>query len=197
MVQGLTFGDLMRRLEAGDQEAAAEVFRHYAHRLIAPARKELDTRCRAMLSGSDVAQEVLNSFFQRQARDPYDVDSDSALWGLLAEITLRKCRKWNRHFAARKRGPGLVHSLPDAAENDAAWEAASAGPTPDDAVVLTETVAELYRGLKPNECAICEMRLQNYHVREIAAKLNLTEETVSRKLGRIKGKLLRLCSAGE
>jgi DNA-binding CsgD family transcriptional regulator len=34
-------------------------------------------------------------------------------------------------------------------------------------------------------------------VREIAARLNLTEETVSRKLGRIKDKLKRLCAGGE
>jgi RNA polymerase sigma-70 factor, ECF subfamily len=197
MVQGLTFDDLMRRVEAGNQEAAAEVFRLYAHRLIALARKALDTRCRAMLSGSDVAEEVLNSFFQRQARDPYDVESDSALWALLTEIALRKCRKWNRHFVARKRGPGLVRSLQVVGEDGAGWDVAGGGPTPDDAAVLAETVAELYRGLKQNERAICEMRLQNYQVREIADRLNLSEETVSRKLGRIKDKLQRLCAAGE
>jgi RNA polymerase sigma-70 factor, ECF subfamily len=93
MAPAQTFADLMRRLEAEDQEAAAEVFHLYAHRLIALARKELDSRCRGMLSGSDVAQEVLNSFFQRQAREPYDLETEGALWCLLAEITFRKCGK--------------------------------------------------------------------------------------------------------
>ena len=59
---------------------------------------------------------------------------------------------------------------------------------------FTETVAELYQGLKENERAICELRLQGYQGREIAAELNLTEETVSRKLARIKDRLQRLCA---
>jgi RNA polymerase sigma factor (sigma-70 family) len=196
MAQGQSFAALMGRLEAGDPVAAAEVFRLYAHRLIALARKELDSRCRAMLSGSDVAQEALNSFFRRQARDPFDVESEGALWGLLAEITLRKCGKWNQHFAARKRGAGPALSLDAADEGGGGWQVADGGPTPQDAALLAELVAELSRGLKENERAICELRLQNYQVREIAARLNLTEETVSRKLGRIKDKLKRLC-AGE
>jgi RNA polymerase sigma factor (sigma-70 family) len=192
-----TFADLMHRLEAEDQEAAAEVFHLYAHRLIALARKELDSRCREMLSGSDVAQEVLDTFFRRQAQAPFDLESESALWGLLAEITFRKCGKWNRHFATRKRGAGTTRAPQLADDSDAAWEVAADGPTPDDAAILAEIVAELYQGLKEKERTICELRLQGYQVREIAAQVNLTEETVSRKLGRIKTKLQRLCAAGE
>src|SRR4051794_35807436 len=94
MAEELTFLELMQRLEAGDPDTAAEVFRLYVHRVKALAQKELDGRCRVMLSGSDVAQEVLNSFLRRQAQGPYDLDSEGALWGLLAEITFRKCGKW-------------------------------------------------------------------------------------------------------
>jgi RNA polymerase sigma factor (sigma-70 family) len=197
MAQDLPFADLLRRLEAGNQDAAAEVFRLYAHRLIALARKHLDARCRVMLSGSDVAQEVLNSFFRRQAQDPFDVETDSALWGLLAEITLRKCGKWNRHFATRKRGAVPTLSLQNTEASDDAWDVADGGPTPDDAALLAEMVAELYRGLKDNERTICELRLQGYQVREIAERVNLTEETVSRKLARIKTRLHRLCAPVE
>jgi DNA-directed RNA polymerase specialized sigma24 family protein len=195
MAEELTFPELMRRLEAGDANAAAEVFRLYVHRLRGLAQQELSARCRAMLSGSDVAQEVLNSFLRRQAHDPYDLNSADALWGLLAEITFRKCGKWNRHFAARKRGVPTVSLTGDASGAD--WEVSDSAPTPDDALVLAETVAELYRGLKDNERAICELRLQGYQGREIAAQLNLTEETVSRKLGRIKDRLQRLCAPPE
>ena len=67
MPQARPFAELMRRLEAGDAEAAAVAFRLYAHRLIALARGRIDGRLRGLLSGSDVAQEVLNSFFRRHA----------------------------------------------------------------------------------------------------------------------------------
>jgi RNA polymerase sigma factor (sigma-70 family) len=197
MAQSLPFDELMRRVEAGDADAAAEVFRHYAHRLIALARKHLDARCRAMLSGADVAQEVLNSFFRRQTHDPYDLDSESALWGLLAEITIRKCGKWNRHFATGRRRASPTASVEADSLGPAVLAVPDRGPTPEDAAVLADLLTELYRGLKTNERAICELRLQGYQVREIAPRLNLTEETVSRKLGRIKDRLRRLCAAGE
>ena len=66
MAKELTFLELMHRLKAGEPDAAAVMFRLYVHRLKALARKELDGRCRVMLSGSDVAQEVLNSFLRRR-----------------------------------------------------------------------------------------------------------------------------------
>jgi DNA-directed RNA polymerase specialized sigma24 family protein len=183
----------MRRLEAGDGEAAAVVFRLFAHRLIALARKQLDDRYRALLSGSDIALEVLNSFFRRQTDNPFDVDSADALWGLLAEITFRKCGKWNRHFATRKRGANRTISLDAVDDSDASGQVPDGGPTPADAAILAETAAALYQGLKPNERAICELRLQGYRGHEIAAQLNLTEATVSRKLARIKNRLQQLC----
>jgi RNA polymerase sigma factor (sigma-70 family) len=195
MAEELTFLELMHRLEAGDPDAAAELFRLYVHRLRALAQKKLDAGCRVMLSGSDVAQEVLNSFFRRQARHPYDLDSPDALWGLLAEITLHKCGKWNRYFASRKRGGVPTVSLNPADDSDAGWQVCDSAPTPDDALVFAETLAELYRGLKVHERAICELRLQGYKNREIADQLNLTEETVSRKLSRVKARLQRLCAA--
>src|SRR3984957_17220206 len=120
MAKELTFLELMHRLKAGDPDAAAVMFRLYVHRLKALAGKELDARCRVMLSGSDVAQEVLNSFLRRQANDPYDLDPLDALWGLLSEITFRKCGKWNRYFASRKRGVPTV-SLSPADDSDANW----------------------------------------------------------------------------
>jgi DNA-directed RNA polymerase specialized sigma24 family protein len=192
MPEELTFEELTRRLEAGDPDAAAEMFRLYAHRLRALADKQLDGRCRAMLSGSDVAQEVLNSFLRRQASDPFELDGPDALWGLLSEIAFRKCGKWNRHFAARKRGRPTV-SLSPAEDTDASWEVRGGAPGPDEALVLAETVAELYRGMKDTERAVCELRLQGYQGREIAGLLKLTEETVSRKLARIRDRLQRLC----
>jgi RNA polymerase sigma factor (sigma-70 family) len=193
VTEGLTFQELKRRLEAGDQDAAAVVLRLYTRRLIALARRHLDARCRAMLSGADVAQEVLKSFLIRQVNDPYDLDNEKALWGLLAEITFRKCGKWNRYFAACKRSGVPTVSLDPADDSEASWQALASGPTPQDAVLLTELLADLYRGLKDDDRTVCEMRLQGYQIREIAQQLNLTEETVSRKLGRIKNRLRRLC----
>ena len=44
------------------------------------------------LSGSDVAQEVLKSFFRRQTQEAFDLESEHALWGLLADASSESVR---------------------------------------------------------------------------------------------------------
>ena len=52
----------MARLRAGDNAAAAEVFRRFANRLIGLARTHLDARVRQKVDPEDVMQSALKSF---------------------------------------------------------------------------------------------------------------------------------------
>jgi RNA polymerase sigma factor (sigma-70 family) len=190
-----SFAGLLRRLEAGDPEAAAVVFDHYARRLIGLARRQLDARLRAKVDPDDIAQSVFRTFFRRHAEEPFDLASEDALWALLAEISLRKCGRWNRHFRARKRSVTREAPLPAAEDSTRDEPLDAAEPSPEDAAILAETVEELLRGLDDRERTVCEMRLQGYQVQEIARRLGCTEVTVFRKLKHVKSRLQRLCSA--
>jgi RNA polymerase sigma-70 factor (ECF subfamily) len=191
-----SFAGLIRRLEAGDPEAAAVVFDRYVRRLIGLARRQLDARLRTKVDEEDVAQSVFRSFFRRQAADPFDIASEDALWALLAEITMRKCGRWNRHFLAGKRSVGR-EAPPPAPDDSIVDEPIDAGePSPADVAILAETVEELLRGLDERERLICEMRLHGYQVQEIAARAGCTERTVLRKLKHVKSRLERLCPPG-
>jgi RNA polymerase sigma-70 factor (ECF subfamily) len=190
MTPGTSFAALMRRLEAGDAEAAALVYGRFCRRLLGLTRRQLHDRLRSKVDADDVVQSVFRTFFRRAAAREFDLDGEGALWALLAEITLRKCGRWSRHFAARKRG-----GLRAAPALDADGEGGPADPrepSPADAAALVDLVEQLLRGLGERERLICQLRLQGYEVAEIADQAGCSVATVFRKLDLIKSRLRRL-----
>jgi RNA polymerase sigma-70 factor (ECF subfamily) len=189
------FAQLIKRLEAGDPEAAAVVHDRYVRRLIGLARRQLDPRFQARVDQSDIAQSVFRTFFRRQAERPFDLGSEDALWALLAEITMRKCGRWNEHFHARKRS--VEREVATSTDLDGpAGPTAGGEPSPEDAAMLRDTVEQLLAGLDPRSQRVCELRLQGYEIREIAEQLDCTQVTVQRKLKLIKERLRGLCPPG-
>src|SRR6516165_1899580 len=68
MAEPATFQDLIRRIRAGDPEAAAELVRRYEPTIRRAVRVRLvDARLGALLDSLDVCQSVLASFFVRSA----------------------------------------------------------------------------------------------------------------------------------
>jgi RNA polymerase sigma-70 factor (ECF subfamily) len=190
------FDDLMGRLGRGDQAAAEELFRRYARRLIGLARRHLDGRLRQKVDPEDILQSVFQSFFLRQAAGEYDLDSWDSLWSLLTVITLRKCGYRTRHFRTARRDVQRETSPPPANADDsgADWQAIAREPTPDEAALLGETVAQLFRGLDERERRVAELSLQGYKGAEISARAGVAERTVYRLLERLRGKLQRLAA---
>jgi RNA polymerase sigma factor (sigma-70 family) len=188
-----SFLDLLRRLEAGDAEAAAILFHCYARRLIGLTRHRLDERIRGKVDADDVVNSVIRTFCRRAAERPFDLDGPNDLWALLVEITLRKCGRWNRHFRTRKRDVRREISPPPTDDSCSGEEALDpAGPRPEDEVVLREAVECLLRSLDDRARAVCEMRLQGYEIKEIGVALKCTEATVNRKIRHIKDRLKEL-----
>jgi RNA polymerase sigma-70 factor (ECF subfamily) len=193
MAQDSAFEALMDRLRGGDEAAAAEVFRHFARRLIALAESRLSAQVRAKVDAEDILQSVFKSFFRRQAAGEFDLDSWDSLWSLLTVITLRKCGYHIRRWLAARRD--VRHeAAPPAREgdSDANWQAISREPTPSEAAVLVETVAELLRGLDERDRQIVERSLQGESVGQISAGLGFSERTVLRVLQRVRKRLERL-----
>jgi RNA polymerase sigma-70 factor (ECF subfamily) len=197
MAHDPAFEALMARLRQGDEAAAAEVFLRFARRLIALAERHLGAQVRAKVDAEDVLQSVFKSFFRRQAAGEYDLDSWDSLWSLLTVITLRKCGHHTRHFLAARRD--IRHEAPPPAQevdSAARWEAIAREPTPSEAIILVETVAEVLRGLDERDRQVVERSLQGETVVEISAALGCSERTVFRVLGRVRRRLERLRAEG-
>ncbi len=75
MSEGASFADLIGRVRAGDEAAAAELVRRYEPAIRRSARLRLNQRLRRAFDSLDLAQAVLGSFFVRVAAGQYELDS--------------------------------------------------------------------------------------------------------------------------
>jgi RNA polymerase sigma-70 factor (ECF subfamily) len=198
MSEETSFDDLMARLRAGDQDAAAQVFRRYAHRLLALARSRLQSRQVLQKVGpEDVLQSVFRSFFHRYADGQFDLGSWENLWSLLTSITLHKCGKQLKYFHALRRDVRQEVGAPPVEASDPGWELLAQDPSPLEVTQLLETVEQLLRGLDERDRQIVELRLQEYTVQEIGLRVGRTERTVQRVLERVRKRLERIMRAAE
>ena len=92
-----SFHDALDRLEAGDEDAAAEVFHRFASRLIRLAGTRLNTCVRRQVDPEDVVQSVFRSFFDRQAAGQFELENWNSLWSLLVRIVVRNAGAAQRH----------------------------------------------------------------------------------------------------
>jgi RNA polymerase sigma-70 factor (ECF subfamily) len=187
MSNGRSFDDLMVRLRAGDDAAAAALCERFAHRLLALARSRLDRLLRPKVDAEDVLQSVYRSFFRRQAAGDYQLESWDSLWGLLTVITLRKCGHRVRYFRSACRNVRREVDLPQdgAVEHDVV----SRDPTPSEAARLAETLEQVMAELTEREQTMLALSLQGESVAAIGDRVGRTERTVQRVLERVRRRL--------
>jgi RNA polymerase sigma-70 factor (ECF subfamily) len=180
--------DLVARLRAGDPDAAEQLFTQYAQRLTWLAEQHLSRRLAGRLDGEDVVQSVFRTFFRRNARDEFQINSANQMWRLLVQITLRKARAKARHHTAGQRD-----ARAEAGGGDA-WVAdvLSREPGPDEAAVLIDLLETLLQELRPQHGQVLELRLQGHSAAEIAEQLGVTRQTVYRILGEFQERLNRV-----
>jgi RNA polymerase sigma-70 factor (ECF subfamily) len=181
-------GDLLARWRNGDQQAATELFRRYADRLIALARSRLAGKLAARVDPEDVVQSAYRSFFSDAREGRYDLQQDGGLWQLLVMITLNKLQHQVERHTSKKRA---VEREEPYREDDLQGIEALAGrePSPMAALMLTDQVEQLMRPLDAGQRRMLQMRLQGYNLEEIAAAAGCSEATVRRLLDRVKQQL--------
>jgi RNA polymerase sigma factor (sigma-70 family) len=189
-----TLAELVRHLQAGDSQAAEELFRRYAARLTRVAEQYLSSRVGRREDGSDVVQSVFRTFFRRNAAGQFHIDSSAQMWRLLVKITALKAQAKGRfHTAARRNVAAEV------ADEDQAWlvTAASGEPGPEEAATLADLVETLLSGLPPEYAQVLEMRLADQGVGEIAPQLGVSRQTVYRMLALLQDRLAGLDQDGQ
>jgi RNA polymerase sigma-70 factor (ECF subfamily) len=179
--------DLVARWQAGDQQAADQLFRRYAGRLIALARSRLSAALSRRVDAEDVVQSAYRSFFAGAQNGMYDPERGGTLWALLVAITLHKLQDQLERHTAKKRsikleqGFGTEDSLFGIQAHALARE-----PSPVEAVALVDQVEQVMRRLDSTQRQMLELRLQGHSLEEIAEKTHRCERTVRRILDRVK-----------
>ena len=183
--------ELVARLQAGDPQAADEVFARYAQRLVCVAEQQLSRKLAGRLDGADVVQSVFRTFFRRSAAGEFRIDSSAELWRLLVQITLRKARFYGRQHTA-----GVRDVAAEVPGGGAALltHAATHEPGPAEAAALVDQIEELLRGLPALYADLLQLRLEGNSVADTAARLGISRRTVHRGLQLLQQRLTR--SAG-
>jgi RNA polymerase sigma-70 factor (ECF subfamily) len=178
-----TDASLLRRFRSGEDDAATELYRRYAARLIDLASAKASPDLKRRVDPEDIVQSVFRTFFRRASLGEYEVPDGDELWKLFLVIGLNKIRAVGAHHRAAKR------DVRNTAGGDAA-EAAGAG-IPDDVAVRTLelTIEELLAPLPESHQEIVRLRTDGYEVAEIATRLGRAKRSVERILQEFREKL--------
>jgi RNA polymerase sigma-70 factor (ECF subfamily) len=166
------FADFMRRVRAGDEQAAAELVQRYETIVRREVRLRLrDPRLRRVFDSLDVCQSVLASFLLRAAAGQYELEGPAQLVRLLVGITRKKVAS-----AARRQQAGVRDHRRVEAVDPAVCPAADPGPSPSQQMAGRELLSELRRRLSEEERRVAELRADGRGWAEVAQELGGTPD---------------------
>ena len=164
MTEPDSYKDLIQRVRAGDEAAAADLVRRYEPLIRREVRLRLDDmHLQRALDSVDVAQSVLASFFLRAAAGQYDLDQPEQLLRLLTRMIRNKVISAARHQHRRRRDGrrivGGTEMLAQVAGNE---------PSPGNALAGRELLTKLRQSLSSEERLLVDLRTQGLAWTEIA-----------------------------
>src|SRR5262249_22716885 len=109
------FSDLLRRVRAGDAEAAAQLVGTYEPEIRRAVRVRLtDPRLRRTLDAMYICQSLLANFFVRAAAGQFDLQEPKQLLKLLVRMAHNKVLNHVRYQHAARRDGRRAEASPDA-----------------------------------------------------------------------------------
>ena len=173
------------RLKADADLAAPELDEQYRARLCRLVEREMNRRFRRKEDPEDVVQSAFRTFYRRNARGEFRIDSSVDLWRLLETITRHKVLKHVEKLVTGKRDAKREEHT----EGD---DLRGRAPTPEEAAIAADLMEEVLAGLDDTYVAVFHLRLQRHTEEEIAAKLGCARASVRTRLSRIRDRLERL-----
>ena len=155
MSDDTAFAGFMRRIRAGDEQAARELVERYEPVIRREVKMRLrDPRLYRRLDWTDICQSVMASFFLRAASGQYDLDQPDQLLRLLVVMTRHKLSKQERRHRADKRDYRLAE------ERDPADLEGKPGaePTPSRLVAGRELLEAFRARLSEEERMLADLR---------------------------------------
>jgi RNA polymerase sigma-70 factor (ECF subfamily) len=178
--QSPTHDELIRRVRAWDQDAAADLIRRYEPAIRRVVRVRLaDARLGNLLDSMDICQSVLRSFFVRAAAGQYDLQTPEQVLKLLASMARNKLTTQARREHAQRRDRRRV--VREAPGED---RLIAPGARPSGVVDARDLFQEVERRLSSEERQILELRNQGQDWAAIAAQLGGGAEALRKRLAR-------------
>jgi RNA polymerase sigma factor (sigma-70 family) len=187
MAETTSFAEFVRRIRAGDAQAAEELVRQYETMIRREVRMRLtDPQLRHLVDTMDICQSVLASFFVRAASGQYDLDDPRQLTGLLVVMARNKVARQARKQRADRRDHR--RNVQGGAEG---WDFADPDPSPSRVVAGRELLGEFRARLTDEERRLADLRAQGREWAEIAAELGGTAQARRKQLARAADRVAR------
>ncbi len=173
---------LLRRFRQGEDDAATELYKRYAHRIFNLASTRVSPDLKQRVDPEDIVQSVFRTFFRRAALGQYEAPDGEELWKLFLVIGLNKIREVANHHYAGKRDLRVTNG------GDVV-DRASGGQEDIALTALRMTIDELLAPMPPSYREIVMLRIERHEVAEIAEKTGRSKRSVERILHEIQRKL--------
>lgn len=175
------FHVLMRRVRAGDAEAAAELVRQYEPEIKRIIRVRMtDARIRRTVDSMDVCQSVMANFFVRVAAGQFDLDDPAQLLRLLLRMTQNKVLDHVRRQHAERRD----RRREEGGGDEALAQVPGHEATPSQVVAGRELLEEVRKRLTPEERYLAQERDRGREWADLAAELGKAAEALRKQLAR-------------
>jgi DNA-directed RNA polymerase specialized sigma24 family protein len=181
------FADFLKRIRAGDAEAAEELVRRYEPLIRREMRLTVhDPRLHRHVDDADICQSVLASFFVRAGAGQYDLTQPMQLLHLLMRMTRNKVVMAARRERSQRRDNRRLGAV-SVEEVDPA----GAAPTPSRVVASRELLGRVRQLLQDEERAVADMRAEGQAWADIAAALGGTADGRRMQLTRALDRVIR------
>ncbi len=172
-----TDASLLRRYRGGDGDAATELYRRYAQRLLRLTSNQASPALQRRVDPEDIVQSIFRTFFRRVKLGEYDVPASDELWKLFLVIGLNKVRALAIHHQAAKRDVRQT-------TNEGSDPAIDYAAGKDDLALtaLELTIEELLAPLPESYREVIHLRIAGHEVQEIAEKVSRSKRSVERIL---------------
>jgi DNA-directed RNA polymerase specialized sigma subunit len=144
MTESSEFTEFIRRIRAGDEQAARELVARYEPVIRREVRvRLLDRRLSSRFDRADICQSVMASFFVRAAAGQFDLEQPDQVLRLLVAMAQRKvARQVRRHRADRR-----DYRRSELYDREYLEGRAAAAPSPSRLVAGQELLEEFLRRL--------------------------------------------------
>jgi RNA polymerase sigma-70 factor (ECF subfamily) len=174
------FLDFVRRIRAGDEEAAREVVRQYESVIRLEVRRRFsDPSLNRLFDSMDICQSVLCSFFVRAAAGQYELDKPEQLTKLLVSMARKKLA-----FQTRKEHSQRRDSRRTVSADTGTRETITDQPGPECHAAMQDLLRAFRERLTAAERQLADLRVQGHTWPEIAARLGGTPQARRRQLDR-------------
>lgn len=184
---GTQFGELLRQVKAGSEDACRALFEEYGHAIYNVVRRRLSRKLRSQYGYSDICQAVWASFYaQRDQIDRFETPQEllQYLRGMAGNKVIDECR---RRLDSKK---GLKkRELHYESESFGVNELEANDPQPSENMIAEEQVQRFAEGQPGNIQEALKLRMEGMTYREISEKLNVHERALRRIITRLERRI--------